>query len=77
MLKTKLLSSPDDLVQKFLKALVKKISFVTSDVTLATARILVARYPRLGKENLALGKSWAKSLFQRMGFVKRATTGTI
>ena len=47
-------------------------------MALATAKGLLNRYPRLEKENLKIERSWAQSLFQHMGFVRRTkTTGKV
>ena len=68
----------DNLVQKFLIATRYKGGVVNSTIAIATAKALTKRYPLLEKDNIILGKPWAKSLFKRMGFVKRrATTGKV
>ena len=68
----------DDLVQRFLKATRCKGGIVNTTVAIATATALVNRYPLLEKDNILLSRSWAQSLFCRMGFTKRrATTGKI
>ena len=47
-------------------------------LAIATAKALLKRYPRLGKENLKIERPWAQSLFRRMGFVHRIkTTGKV
>ena len=53
----------DTLVQKFLRATRYKDRVVNTQTALATAKVLVKRYPLLEKENLVLGAPWAKSLF--------------
>ena len=61
----------DPLVQNYLKATRYKGEVVNSLVAIATAKTLLKRYPRLEKENLKIERSWAQSLFRRMGFVRR------
>ena len=68
----------DQLVQNYLKATRYKGGVVNSLVTIATAKALLKRYPRLEKENLKIERSWAQSLFRRIGFVCRIrTTGKV
>ena len=68
----------DTLTQKFLKATRYKGGVVNSTVAIATATALANRYPLLEKDNITLGRSWAQSIFRRMGFVRRrATTGKV
>ena len=67
----------DPLVQNYLKATRQKRGVVNSLVAIPTAKALLKRYPRLEK-NLKVGRSWAQSLFRRMGFVRRMkTTGKV
>ena len=66
------------LVQNYLKATRYKGGVVNSLLAIATAKALLKRYPRLEKENLKIERSWAQSLFRRMGFVRRIkTTGKV
>lgn len=68
----------DPLVQNYLKATRHKGGVVNSLVAIATAKALLKRYPRLEKEGLKIERSWAQSLFRRMGFVRRMrTTGKV
>ena len=68
----------DPLVQNYLKATRYKRGVVNSLVAIATAKALLKQYPRLEKENLKIERSWAQSLFRRMGFVRRIkTTGKV
>ena len=68
----------DPLVQNYLKATRYKGGVVNSLLAIATAKALLKRYPRLEKENLKIERSWAQSLFRRMGFVRRIkTTGKV
>ena len=50
------------LVQNYLKATRHKGGVVNSLVEIATAKALLKRYPRLEKEDLKVGRSWAQSL---------------
>ena len=68
----------DPLVQNYLMATRYKGGVVNSLVAIATAKALLKRYRRLGKENLKIERSWAQSLFRRMGFVRHIkTTGKV
>ena len=68
----------DPLVQNYLKATRYKGGVVNSLVTIATEKALLKRYPRLEEENSKIERSWAQSLFRRMGFVRRIkTTGKV
>ena len=68
----------DQLVQNYLKATRYKGGVVNSLVATATAKALLKRYPRLEKGSLKIERSWAQSLFRRMGFVRRIkTTGKV
>ena len=59
----------DPLAQNYLNATRCKGGVVNSLVAIATAKALLKRYPRLEKENLKIGRSWAQGLFQCTGFV--------
>lgn len=68
----------DPLVQKYLKATRYKGGVVNTMMAIATAKALVKRYPLLEKDNVEIGRSWAQSLFRRLGFVRRTkTTGKV
>ena len=68
----------DPLVQSYLKARRYKGGVVNTTVAIATAKALTERYPLLEKGHLELGRSWARSLFRRLGFVRRMkTTGKV
>ena len=73
-----MLGELDRLVQRFSKATRYKRGIANTSITLATAKCLSHRYPRLNISGIYLTDSWTKSLFQRMGFIRnRATTGKI
>ena len=68
----------DPLVQNYIKATRYKGAVVSSLAAITTAKTLLKRYLRLEKENLKIKRSWAQSLFRRMGFVCRIkTTGKV
>ena len=47
-------------------------------VAIAAVEALTKQYPLLEKDHIELGKSWAQSLFRRLGFVRRMkTTGKV
>ena len=74
-----LLGSLDVMVQRYLLATRSKGGIISSAIAIATAKALIARYPEYNLGHLDLDAfSWAKSLFKRMGFVKRmSTTGKV
>ena len=68
----------DPLVQSYLKARRYKGGVVNTTVAIATAKALTERYSLLEKGHLELERSWAQSLFRRLGFVRRMkTTGKV
>ena len=70
-----LLGKLDETVKKFLIALRKKGGVVNTVVANATAKALISKSDDEHLRVIDLdSSSWAKSLFQRMGFVKRACT---
>ena len=69
-----LLDSLDEMVQQYLLATRSKRGLISSIIAIATAKVLIARYPEYDHEHIDLDSSWAKSLFKRMGFVKRMPT---
>ncbi len=68
----------DAMVQEHIKKLRRAGGIVNRKIAIATARGLVTHHDRtLLQENggyILLGKSWAESLFQRMGYVQRKGT---
>ena len=74
-----LLGSLDQMVQRFLLATRSKGGLISSAIDIATAKALITRYPEYDLDHIDLdSSSWAKSLFKRMGFVKRmSTTGKV
>ena len=70
-----LLGSLDEMIQQYLLATRSKGRLISSAIAIA----LIARYPEYNLGHIDLdSSSWAKSLFKRMGFVKRmSTTGKV
>ena len=55
-----------------------KGAVVNTTVAIATAKVLMKRYPNLMKEGLIIGTTLARSLLKRMNFVRRMkTTGKV
>ena len=70
-----LLGKLDETVKNFLIALRKKGGVVNTVVANATAKALISKSDNEYLQLIDLdSSSWAKSLFKRMGFVKRACT---
>ena len=70
-----MLGSLDEKVQKFLVALRSKGGVVNTVVAVAVAKALIEKSSDESLKAIDLdNSSWAKSLFVRMGFVKRACT---
>ena len=68
----------DPLVKNYLKARRYKGGVVNTTVAIATAKALIDQYPLLEKGHLEFGRTWAQSLFRRLGFVRRMkTTGKV
>ena len=67
----------DEMVQSYIKAIRPRgggghVSWVLAE---ATARALIDNHPEMNLGHIELeGTSWARSLFQRMGYVRRAGT---
>ena len=74
-----LLGSLDQMVHKFLLALLSIGGLITSVIAVSVAKALIARNPHLMLDHIDLdSSSWAKSFFRRMGFKKcMKTTGKI
>lgn len=74
-----LLGSLDQMVQRFLLAVRSRGGLITSAIAVSVAKALIVRNPHFNLGHIDLDSShWARSLFRRMGFVKRMkTTGKI
>jgi len=68
------LGSLDGMVQRFLMALRNRGGVVSRTVAIATAKALISRNPQFELGHIKIDYSWTKSLFKRMGFVKRMRT---
>ena len=70
-----MLGTLDEKVKSFLLQLRKKGGVVNCVVTVATAKALISRSSDEHLKAIDLDSTaWAKSLFRRMGFVKRTCT---
>ena len=70
-----MLRTIDEKVRNFLQIIRREGGVVNTVVAIATAKALIARSDQQHFKVLDRdSSSWAKSLFQRMGFVKRAKT---
>ena len=47
---------------------------VSRSIAMTTAKALNKRNPQFNLDHVVFGNSWAKSLFFRMGYVRRAKT---
>ena len=74
-----MLGSLDQMVQKYLRAYRSRGGPVSSLVAMSISKVLIARNPELNLQHIDIDtSSWAKSLFQRMEFVRRMkTTGKV
>ena len=74
-----MLGSLDEMVQRYLRAYRSRGGPVNSLIAVSIAKVLIARNPQLNLDHIDLdSSSWAKSLFQRMGFTRRMkTTGKV
>lgn len=71
-----LLGEIDGMVQSYIKAVSSRGALVTSSLAKATAKALMSRYPGAVGNIDVDSSSWAKSLFKRMGFVRRMKTSS-
>ena len=66
-----MLGEIDQMVQTYIKAVSSRGGLVTRTLANAAAKALMARYPNFVGNIDIDSSSWAKSLFKRMGFVRR------
>ena len=71
-----MLGEIDQMVQTYIKAVSSRGGLVTRTLANAAAKTLMARYPNLVGNIDVASSSWAKSLFKRMGFVRRMKTSS-
>ena len=69
-----LLGKVDEMVQSYLSATRHRGGLVSRYIAIATAKALIKRNPQFNLDHVVFGNSWAKSLFFRMGYVRRAKT---
>ena len=74
-----MLESLDEMVQRYLQAYRSRGGPVNSLIAVSMTKVLITRNPQLNLDHIDLdSSSWAKSLFQRMGFKRRMkTTGKV
>ena len=66
-----MLGEIDQMVQTYINAVSSRGGLVTRTLANAAAKALMARYPNFVGNIDIDSSSWAKSLFKRMGFVRR------
>lgn len=70
-----LLATLDEIVQRFLIVTHNKSGLISRTIAIAAAKRLIARNPQNNLGHIYLESSfWAKSLFHRMGLMKRIPT---
>ena len=69
-----MLAELDSMIQSDIKSLSNHGGVVNSVIANATAKALMKRYPNVVGEIDVDNLRWAKSLFQRINFVKRRKT---
>ena len=69
-----LLGKVDEIVRSYLSATRYRGGLVSRSIAIATAKALIKRNPQFDLDHVVFGNSWAKSLFFRMGYVRRAKT---
>ena len=72
--RTLLLGKLDEMVQKSIKAASNRGAVISQSMASATAKTLLVRYPDMVGMIDVENSSWAKSLFQRMGYSRRKAT---
>ena len=71
-----MLGELDSMIQSYIKSLSNRGGVVNTVIANATAKALMKRYPNVVGEIDVDNSRWAKSLFQRMNFVKRRKTSS-
>ena len=69
-----LLGKVDEIVRSYLSATRYRGGLVSRSIAIATTKALIKRNPQFDLDHVVFGNSWAKSLFFRMGYVRRAKT---
>ena len=68
------LGKVDEMVLSYLLAMRHRGGLVSTSIAIATAKALIKRNLQFNLGHVVFGNSWAKSLFLRMGYVRRAKT---
>lgn len=72
-----LLSELDLMVQSYIYSRSSRGTLITRALAKAAARAIIDQHPGVVEKNIDIeSSSWAKSLFKRMGFVKRMKTSS-
>lgn len=71
-----LLGELDSMVQTYIRAVSTRGAVINTSLAKATANALIRRHPDIVGEIDIDSSSWAKSLFKRMGFVRRVKTSS-
>ena len=69
-----LLGRVDEMVRGYISATRNRGGLVSRAIAIATAKALIKRNPQFNLDHVVFGNSWAKSLFFRMGYIRRAKT---
>ena len=67
-----LLGKVDEMVRGYLSATRHRGGLVSRSIAIATAKALIKRNPQFNLDHAVFGNSWAKSIFFRVGYVRRA-----
>ena len=67
-----LLGKVDEMVRSYLSATRHRGGLVSRSIAIATAKALIKQNPRFNLDHAVFEKSWTKSIFFRMGYVRRA-----
>ena len=71
-----LLGELDVMVQSYIKAVSSRSALVNSSLAIAAGKALIQKYPNAVGNIDIDSSSWAKSLFKRMGYVRRMKTSS-
>ena len=70
--RTLLLGKVDEMLRSYLSATRHRGGLVSRSIAIAAEKALIKRNPQFSLDHVVFGKSWAKSLLFRMGYVRRA-----
>ena len=71
-----LLGEIDEMVQSYITALSSRGGLINRALAVSTAKALIERYPKHVRNIDLDSSSWNRSLFKRMGYVRRMKTST-